>query len=207
MAELVNMADQFKGLPMQDLIGGPLMAVCDAQTKLAKSTAQYIREIGLQKVGQGDEATWKTRQVDFSYRKPIASPDGTTITPHEVSVSAPMLAIVPVPALLVEELEVEFNMEVKSSATEHKEVAAEGGFDASIGWGPFQASVHGSVSSKDEQTRTSDNSAKYHVKVVAKQQAVPEGLSRILDMLSDTISPTNIKAQDPVAIGTPTPPE
>ena len=46
MAELVNMADQFKGLPMEELIGGPLMAVCDAQTKLAKSTAQYIKEIG-----------------------------------------------------------------------------------------------------------------------------------------------------------------
>ena len=55
MADLVNMADQFKGLPMEDLIGGPLIAVCEAQTKLAKSTAQYIREIGLQEIEQSDE--------------------------------------------------------------------------------------------------------------------------------------------------------
>ena len=211
MADLVNMADQFKGLPMEDLIGGPLMAACKAQIKLAKSTAEYIREVGLQEhevldsdnkpivTGQDEsgkdihQKEFKTRQVDFSYKKPIANSAGTSITPHEVNISAPMLAIVPVPALLVEELEVDFNMEVKSSATEHKEMKAEGGFDATIGWGPFQASIHGSVSSKDEQTRTSDNSAKYHVKVRAKQQEVPEGLSRILDMMHDTIAPTQIK--------------
>ena len=32
MAELVNMAEQFQGLPMSELIGGPLMSVCEAQT-------------------------------------------------------------------------------------------------------------------------------------------------------------------------------
>ena len=32
---LVNMSNQFAGLPMRDLIGGPLQAACDAQNMLA----------------------------------------------------------------------------------------------------------------------------------------------------------------------------
>ena len=54
--------------------------------------------------------------------------------------------------------------------------------------------MHGSVSSHNEQTRKSDNSAKYNVKISAKQSETPEGLSRVLDMLRDTISPTKIEA-------------
>lgn len=197
MADLVNMADQFKGLPMEDLIGGPLIAVCEAQTKLAKSTAQYIREIGLQEIEQSDENApplFKTRQVDFHFNKPIPSPDGTEITQAQVDISAPLLSIVPIPALLIEDVEIEFNMEVKSSVQEKESSKKEAGFEASVGWGPFKASMHGSVSSHNEQTRKSDNSAKYHVKVSAKQADTPEGLSRILDMLRDTITPTKITA-------------
>ena len=32
---LVKMAEEFGGLPMESLIGGPLQAACDAQTMLA----------------------------------------------------------------------------------------------------------------------------------------------------------------------------
>ena len=85
-------------------------------------------------------------------------------------------------------------MEVKSSVQEKESSKKEAGFEASVGWGPFKASMHGSVSSHTEQTRKSDNSAKYHVKVSAKQAATPEGLNRILDLLRDTITPTKITA-------------
>ncbi|MCF8382043.1 MAG: DUF2589 domain-containing protein [Chlorobium sp.] len=42
---LVNMEDQFKGLPMADLIGGPLQAACEAQMRLAEATADFIRSV------------------------------------------------------------------------------------------------------------------------------------------------------------------
>lgn len=229
MAELVNMAEQFQGLPMSELIGGPLMSVCEAQTNLAKSTAQYIREVGLQEIpvldATGNPVTTtdadgntvpvtelKTRQVDFSYKQPMDDmeteddgsgnmvPKGTgagsptgTLSQSEVSVSAPLLAILPIPALLVQDVEVEFNMEVKSSATNKSSQDASASTSASFGWGPFSASVQGSISSHKEQTRKSDNSAKYHVKVSAKQADTPEGLSKILDMLSKSITPHTVK--------------
>jgi len=214
MAELVNMADQFKGLPMEDLIGGPLMAVCKAQTKLAKSTAEYIKEIGMVEklddnnevitTGPDNKPVLETRQVDFSYIQPMQQNsaeregetdnpgDGHSLTQAKVDISAPLLAIVPIPALLIEDVEVEFNMEVKSSVQSKSSHDESVKASASFGWGPFSASVQGSVSSHNEQTRKSDNSAKYHVKVSAKQAETPEGLSKILDMLSKSITPHKV---------------
>ena len=198
MADLVNMADQFKGLPMKDLIGGPLTAVCEAQENLAKSTEQYIREIGLQEIKQEGDAPplLKTRQVDFHFHKPMPSPDGTSIAQAQVDISVPLLALVPVPALLIQDVEIEFNMEVKSSATSKSSTDVGADVTASVGFGPFSASMHGSVASHNEQTRASDNSARYHVKISAKQAETPEGLSRVLDMLRDTISPKNITSTE-----------
>ena len=39
---LVSMQDQFSGLDMAALVGGPLKAACDAQMMLANSTARFI---------------------------------------------------------------------------------------------------------------------------------------------------------------------
>lgn len=46
MSELANIAEQFKGLPMDSLIGGPLSAIADANGKMAKSQTQFILESG-----------------------------------------------------------------------------------------------------------------------------------------------------------------
>jgi hypothetical protein len=50
--------------------------------------------------------------------------------------------------------------------------------------------VHGSVANHSENSRSSDNSAKYDVKVVARDDGPPEGLMKVLDMLNDAIAPT-----------------
>ena len=55
---LVKMAEEFGGLPMESLIGGPLQAACDAQTMLAGATARFIEEVGL--VKEGDKQVVRT---------------------------------------------------------------------------------------------------------------------------------------------------
>ena len=40
-----------------------------------------------------------------------------------------------------------------------------------------------------ENTRSSDNSAKYHVQVLAEDTGMPEGLARVLDILHTAIQP------------------
>ena len=194
MSNLENMAEQFSGLDMSNLIAGPLLATCEAQLKLAKSSAQFIDEIGL----VGKEGEKKARTVDFSMKRPITQEDGT-IVEQDIDISVPMLAIVTTPNLLVEEVTIGFAMEVKSSFASKESSDAEAGFEgsATIGWGPISATIkiHGSVSTHKENTRSSDNSAKYNVNVIARQAGTPEGLKRVLDIMGQACEPKKITAK------------
>lgn len=43
---LTSLQDQFRGLPMSDLIGGPLNSAVDAQARLAAATSAFIAQMG-----------------------------------------------------------------------------------------------------------------------------------------------------------------
>jgi hypothetical protein len=213
---LVNMADQFKGLPMQDLIGGPLDAAVKANVNLAQATADFINAVGFTQiwVKKNDLKTptnaadkdgvlipGPIRVVDFSFERPGTALDenGKPFrTIEAVKIQAPMLAIVPIPNLQVDNVDITFDMEVKSSTSEKSSEDKEGSLDATakVGWGPFsvEVKIHGSVATHKENTRTSDNSAKYHVEVHATNHGMPEGLARILDILAQSQKPSNVLA-------------
>lgn len=185
---LVKMSDQFGGLPMDQLIGGPLKAACDSQIQLAKATADFIQNVGLEK---GKDGVVRTRTVDFVYTKPMNDGNGG-YTEVENKLDVPLLAILNTPSLAVKQVEVEFTMEVKSSTSSKSSRDYEATLDTEIkaGWGPVSVDVkiHGSVSSKSENTRSSDNSAKYNVKVLARDDGMPEGLKRCLDIVQQAIA-------------------
>jgi len=104
-----------------------------------------------------------------------------------------MLAILRTPNLFVTEVDIDFTMEVKSSTSskDSSSSSASVSASASVGWGPFSASVEisGSVASSKENTRSSDNSAKYNVRVRAEDRGPSEGLMKVLDMLNTAITP------------------
>ena len=185
---LVKMSDQFGGLPMDQLIGGPLKAACDSQIQLAKATSDFIQNVGL--VADKD-GVMRTRTVDFTYSKPVNDGNGG-FTEIENKLDVPLLAILNTPSLAIKEVEVEFTMEVKSSTSEKSSRDYEATLDTEIkaGWGPVSVDVkiHGSVASHNENTRSSDNSAKYHVKVLARDDGMPEGLRRCLDIIQQAIA-------------------
>ena len=199
-AELVNMADQFRGLPMADLIGGPMIATIDAQTKMAQATINYIETIGFLPAKQGDKQS-TCREANFSFTRPVTRGDGEGISEQTVSMSVPVLSIVPIPALMVDNVTVDFEMEVKScfSSKETQDMSAKADASAKLGWGIFSLDVHfqGSVASHQEQQRQSDNSAKYNVHVQASQHGMPEGLAKVLDILSTAVAPTELKETKP----------
>ncbi|WP_423595187.1 DUF2589 domain-containing protein [Roseateles sp. MS654] len=197
-SDLVNIADQYKGLPMGELIGSPLTAACDAQIRLAKATADFIQTVGFDVDASGNPGP--TRQVNFNFKRPTAntnSADGTFYE-EQVELSVPLLAIVKVPNLSITKVDIIFDMEVKSSfaSKEQNSSQAAASGTASIGFGPFKASVtvSGSVSSHKENTRTSDNSAKYHVEVHAVDDGMPEGLARVMDILQSAVAPRKVGA-------------
>ncbi|WKE64079.1 DUF2589 domain-containing protein [Gallaecimonas kandeliae] len=187
--ELVKMSDQFQGLPMDNLIGGPLSAACNSQIMLAKATSDFISQVGF-------DDNKKVRMVDFAFSKPeqISKADGSVeIVKTDYNLSVPFISIISVPTLQVDNVDVSFNMEVKSSYSESNKSDRAAAFSASGGGsiGPFKVSVKvsGSISSSSQSQRASDNSAKYAVRVTAKQTGTPEGLSRVMDILQQTIAP------------------
>ncbi|QGZ42177.1 uncharacterized protein DUF2589 [Pseudoduganella flava] len=195
MAEIIDMASQFKGLPMGDLIGGPLTAACDAQVRLASATADFIKHVGfLPPKGNDPDGIGDTRLAHFAFTRPVADRNDATRTVEEsVTLDVPLLAIVKIPSLAITKVDITFDMEVKSSfaSRETEDKSGKFGADISVGWGPFSAHVHleGSVSTHKENTRTSDNSAKYHVQVLAEDGGMPEGLARVMDILHTAIQP------------------
>ncbi|WP_219135321.1 DUF2589 domain-containing protein [Janthinobacterium sp. UMAB-60] len=195
MAEIIDMASQFKGLPMGDLIGGPLTAACDAQVKLAHATADFIKYIGFMPPSDSDkDGVGATRLAHFAFTRPVADPADPSKTVEEsVSLDVPLLAIVKIPSLSITKVDITFDMEVKSSFSSKETEDKSGKFSADIkaGWGPVSVKVHleGSVATHKENTRSSDNSAKYHVQVLAEDGGMPEGLARVLDILQTSIQP------------------
>lgn len=212
---LVNMSSQFKGLPMGDLIGGPLNAACDAEVRLANATANFIKVIGFLPPTEDEfkndkHAVGGTRTVKFSFERPVQTSGGSADKPNAtetVELEVPMLAIVKIPNLSIDSVDVTFDMEVKSSTSDTSSSDEEASIDAEmkVGWGVFSASVkvHGSVSAHQEHTRTSDNSAKYHVEVHAADTGMPEGLARVLDIMQSACVPKTIS--EPVPLPKPNP--
>ena len=178
----MGVAEQFAGLKMDQLIGGPLSAAADASLALANSTATFIKKIGF--TPNGDLQT-----AAFKYQKRSVNEDGTSNL-DEMMVDIPLLAIVPIPNLQIDEVNILFDMEVKESIKEESTMDGTLSASATLNLGLFKVSVSGSVSAHSSNTRTSDNSAKYHVDVRATNHGIPEGLARVLDMMAANIAPS-----------------
>ena len=175
-------AEQFAGLQMDQLIGAPLRAAADASTLLANSTADFINRVGFDGAG-------KVRTVAFAYQKRSVNEDGTSNL-DEMKVDVPMLAIVPIPNLQVDEVNILFDMEVKQSERQESSMDMGASISGTVNLGIVKVSVTGSVSAHQSNTRSSDNSAKYHVDVRATNHGMPEGLARVLDMMAANVAPS-----------------
>jgi hypothetical protein len=121
---LENMAASFAGLPMGDLIGGPLNASCEAQVRLAMATADFIKVVGFNVPSDAaDPYSGGTRTAVFKFNRPVqitpAIPavlddQGNETTPakppviksEEVELEVPVLAIVKVPALSITQVDI-----------------------------------------------------------------------------------------------------
>ena len=190
-----NISDQFKGLPIGELIANPLIAAAQAQGKLAGITEQFIKEVGL----QDNNGQLTARTVDFDYDAIVEtkSTDGqgvetTTTSAEPRTMKVPLLAIVNTPNLSVKDVTIDFDMKVQSTSENKSSTTANVTTSANYKawWSPVSASMTASVGSKSENTRKTDNSARYTVHCQARDDGAPEGLMKVLDILGDSIKPT-----------------
>ena len=190
-----SISDQFKGLPIGELIANPLIAAAQAQGKLAGITEQFIKEVGL----QDNNGQLTARTVDFDYDAIVETKstdaqgvETTTTSAEPRTMKVPLLAIVNTPNLSVKDVTIDFDMKVQSTSENKSSTTANVTTSAKYKawWSPVSASMTASVGSKSENTRKTDNSARYTVHCQARDDGAPEGLMKVLDILGDSIKPT-----------------
>ena len=102
---------------------------------------------------------------------------------------APLLSLVPVPAFTMDEATVQFTMEVKDIKTDKSGSASSLDTMAKFSaWG-FSSSVTGKVTTSHENTRTTDQSAKYDIFVRASQQPPAEGMAKLTALFASVVEP------------------
>jgi hypothetical protein len=186
---MADIVDNFRNLPMRDLIANPLIAAAEGQQALVGTFLQFLNSM----FDKDKDGMSVPKTMEMQVDRPVFDAKTNQTSMISSKIRAPLLGLVPIPALLVKTVDIEFNMEVKSALTETEasdsKAAIEG--DVSFGFGMFKISAHfsGSISNHRETTRSSDTSAKYNVKVHAAQMEPPETLSRLLDLLNQTVEP------------------
>ena len=175
---------QLKGVPIDYLIATPLISSARANLALASVMAEFINEIGFLKDG-------KTRKITFTLTRPVQNmtADPPKYDKYEVEVEAPLLALVPLPALLIDTVNIDLTVEISNKTQQKATDERKAELKVGAGWGAFSASFTGSYSLKQENTRDTNQTAKYEVRVVARQQPLPEGMSKLMDVFASTIVP------------------
>lgn len=179
-----DVTDKFRGLPMSELIGAPLIAAADAQQRLAGIAWDFYQKIAY----DGTGSSKKTRLLEFDLERPIVE-DGKVGGTLKQTVKAPFIGLVPIPSLLVDKIDVDFQMEVTDTNVSKSSSSASAEASASARWFGITASMSGKVSTSRENTRTTNQTAKYQVHVTASQQRPTEGLSKLMDIMASCIEP------------------
>jgi hypothetical protein len=192
-----NVAQQFVGLPIEDLIVSPIIGMAKGQAKLNEVTWKYISEVAFvtEKDKDGKDVT-TARSLDVQMNRVMTNGDTGEQSLETLYSKVPMLPLVPLPSLAITSADIEFTMEVKSSEVDKSSTDTSGSFSASVSggfWGmKYSASMSGSVATHKENTRSTDNSAKYNVKVHADQLPATEGMLKLSDYLTQMLEPSLI---------------
>lgn len=179
-----NVSSKLVGESIGDLVGAPLDAVCDSQKRLAQSAFEFMQEIGFNEEG-------KTRMVEFNFQRPIqGSP-----TPQDVTVQVPFIGLIPLPNLLIDDVQVDFQMEVTATETSTEKSNTEGSSSTNC-FGGWSVNVGGKVSSSRENTCSTNQTARYQVDESNRQQRQTEGLSKLKDIMAFCVEPLPTKEND-----------
>ncbi len=178
--------ETLQGIPFDNLIGGPLNACIKAQGDAAQTTMNFINSVGLTSKKDG---TKEAIYVQFQFIQ----------NGRKVTMSVPLLAIVPIPYICINTIDINFKCKVegverseftdtlsyenKTEKTEEKKTNL---------WVYKKTSnLKTSVSTKRDSVSTRDSTfsveSTIDVSVHASQDSMPAGLAKVLEMLGNSI--------------------
>lgn len=171
-----------QGLPFDNLIGGPLNACIQAQNDAAMTSINFINNVCLNEDKETGEKS--AVYVSFSFIQ----------NGRKVVINVPMIAIVPIPYIAINSIDISFKatvngVESESSSTE-TEYESKGNKKSTRKTGWFRkktTTINSTFSTKRDSKSTQDSKfsveATIDVAVHAGQESMPAGMAKILEML------------------------
>lgn len=205
---MVSAVQELKQIPFGHLIGSPLKAAIESQALAAQSTIDFIKQVGFKKSESdttdfmfddlnSDADAGEIRNVTFRYSKKDVGEETDSPSAsgnEEFVLTVPILTITPIPYIRIDEMTIDFKAKLTDSVV-HKSASSTqvsasvsgkyGGF-----WSPVKVNFRVSATHKSSNSRAASQKREYSmdIHVRAVQDELPQGLSRILDILEDAIS-------------------
>ncbi len=188
-------------LPFGNIIGGPMKAAIEAQALAAKSTIDFIQTVGFKKQS-GDQLFpvmnnneqeggdfGEVRNITFSYK----TMDSATNSEKTVELTVPILTVVPIPYLRIDEMTIDFTAKIteefQNSNTSQTDTSLAANMSSSwkSWWSPVSVSFNASISNKSSSSASSSSryqtESTMNVHVRAVQDSMPAGLAKVLSIL------------------------
>lgn len=117
---------------------------------------------------------------------------------QDMSLKVPILTMLPIPFIRIASTDIEFNVKINSveNTTSSEESKKDIGGSASVGYSGFgvkaEVKFNASMSNQKKTSSTEEVKKEFslNIKVHAVQDEMPAGISRILDILEESIVPT-----------------
>ena len=183
-----------QAIPFSSMIGGPLNACIEAQAMAARTSWEFIKEVGLNTDEKGQKSAV---MVAFSFNR----------GGRMVQLNVPLLTIVPIPYIAINTIDINFKASISASSStasetaEHTEAGGELDAKAKLNLGLFsmEANLKANYSSKKDSKATAES--KYSVEstidvaVKAGQESMPAGMAKVLELLGTALDVVDAKGE------------
>lgn len=171
-------------LPIEYLLAAPLEALVRAQAMAAQTTADFVGQVGFE---MAEDGVTRARMVDFEYLHSQADPNQPgNMLDTPVRVRVPLLSLLTVPSVTVEEASVDLQLRIMGQQAERpneKPKLEPGRLQrGALLQAPAGVRLVGSIA----PPKLADQSASLKVAIKLKQAPTPPGIQQILDLLGES---------------------
>ena len=181
---MLSQGQELSALDFGNIIGGPLIAVINAQAAAAITTTNFIQKFAF--VPNRNPPQLAAVTFDFSQ---VIGPGlkSAGLTSDVTSISVPLLTIIPIPFIRIEDMSINFNVSLHSVST--TSFSNDFAFSLGASGSYFGCGMAVSVTDKNTYQNSSvvDDTYSLEVTVHAVQDQMPGGMANVLGIFSNII--------------------
>jgi len=196
-----------RGMNIDQVISAPLVAASTANAMMLKDQARFLMEFCFNAVEKKDAdgnvigVTHSPIMINMVMTRSVIDPtkdpnDPDSIKRIEMTFSVPVLTLIPINSLAVDEVRIDFDMEITSQTTS----ANDSSRTSAMNDGSDTTQLKGKISydSRENGSKTArrQNSSKLKVHVHAGNLPLPVGVTAMLDMYVKSINPVQTPSGD-----------